>query len=74
MQKAQGLALHNKDRLESSRRQKDKDLQLQLKWTTGREIETADFPPVQHYYGMLPGEKKYTEEMGRGESDRVMLV
>lgn len=74
MQKAQGLAFHNKDRLESSRRQRDKDLQLQLKWAKGGEIETADFPLVQHYYGMLPGERKWTEEMGRGESDTVMLV
>lgn len=31
MQNSQGLALYNKDRLESSRRQRDKDLQLQLK-------------------------------------------
>lgn len=59
MQKAKALALHNKDRLESSRRQRDKDLQLQLKWTKGEvEMETADFAPVQHYYRILQGGKR----------------
>lgn len=28
-------------------------------------METADFAPIQHYYRMLPGERKQTEEMGR---------
>lgn len=42
MQRAQGLLSppHNKDRLESSRRQRDKNLQLQLKQTRGSKIET----------------------------------
>lgn len=63
MLKAQGLDLNNEDRLDISRRQRRKDLQLQLKWSRGRELETADFPPIQHYYRKLSGERLQTAEM-----------
>lgn len=79
MQKAQGLDLHNKDRLESSRRQRDKDLQLQLKWTKGGEMETADFPPVQSYsiMGCSPekgGKRKRWGERGMIYSDARLVL
>lgn len=64
MQKAQGLVVCNKDRLKSSRRLRDKNLQLQLKLTKQREIETTDFHPVQNYYVKLPGDQRQTEEIG----------
>lgn len=63
MLKAQGLDLNNEDRLEISGRQRGKDLQLQLKWSRGRELEMADFPPIEHYYRKLPGERLETAEM-----------
>lgn len=63
MLKAQGLDLNNEDRLEISGRQRGKDLQLQLKWSRGRELEMADFLPIQHYYRKLPGERLQTAEM-----------
>lgn len=65
MQKAQGRPRHDKDRLESSGRQKKewKDLQVQLKRAGGGEMETAESAPVRHYYRKLPGG-------GAGEGER----
>lgn len=67
---AQGWVRCNKDRLGSSRRQRDKDLQLQLKSSTAKQKEMVDFLPVQHYYRPFPGERRI-EEPVRGQSGEV---
>lgn len=66
MQKAQGRPRHDKDRLESSGRQKKewKDLQVQLKRAGGGEMETAESAPVRHYYRKLPGGELARERDG----------